>query len=159
MPEPKDPPSPSPPSTADVSADLVGLMSRDAVFVLRFLGESQLRLQRHFRDFIASELARGGVTPETHPMIHGFIETHALTLRDFVFAGVGMAHQLRLPEIERLAGDAGSMLRVDVWDQLRSHIETAEARFRIQAATLPAQLEAYRLREGRQPADGSEGPS
>lgn len=135
MPDPED----------DVTADLVRLMPRDAVFVLRFLGESQLRLQRHFHDFIAAELARNGVTPDTHPMIHGFIETHALTLRDFVLAGVGMAHQVRLPEMERLLGDTTSVLSVDVWDELRSHIETAEHQFRTQAAALPEQLETYRI--------------
>lgn len=134
------------PGPADVTADLVRMMPRDAVFVLRFLGESQLRLQRHFQDFIAAELARSGVTPETHPMVHGFIEAHALTLRDFVFAGVGMTHQVRLPEMERLTGDTTSLLSVDVWDELRSHIELAEARFRAEAPALPAQLAHYRLR-------------
>lgn len=133
------------PSPDDIAADLVRLLPRDAVFALRFLGESQHRLQRHFQDFIAAELARNGVTPESHPMIHGFIETHALMLRDFVFAGVGLAHQIRLPEMERLMGDVTSMLRVDVWDQIRSHIETAERQFRSQAPALPAQLDGYRV--------------
>lgn len=137
-------PDPGDPQPADVTADLVRLMPRDAVFVLRFLGESQLRVQRHFQDFIAAELARNGITPDTHPMIHGFIETHALTLRDFVFAGVGMAHQVRLAEMERLLGDTTSVLSVDVWDALRSHIETAESQFRAQADALPGQLETYR---------------
>ncbi len=133
------------PRPDDVSAELVRLMPRDAVFVLRFLGESQLRLLRHFQDFIAAELAREGITAETHPMIHGFIETHALTLRDFVFNGVGMAHQVRLPAMERLTGDTTSMLSVDVWDQLRSHIELAESRFRTEVPALPAELAYYRL--------------
>ncbi len=133
------------PRPADVTADLVRMMPRDAVFVLRFLGESQLRLLRHFQDFIAAELAREGVTPETHPMIHGFIETHALTLRDFVFAGVGMTHQVRLPEMERLTGDTTSVLSVDIWDELRSHVDLAETRFRAEVSGLPAQLAHYRL--------------
>lgn len=127
----------------DIAGDLVGLMPRDAVFALRFLGESQHRLHGHFRAFIANELAGHGVTPETHPMIHGFIETHALMLRDFVFSGVAMAHQYRLAEIERLLGDTTSMLRVDIWDQIRNHIETAEAQFRRQAPDLPARLGGY----------------
>lgn len=138
-------PHPEPPRSDDVTADLVRLMPRDAVFVLRFLGESQLRLLRHFQDFIAAELAREGVTMETHPMIHGFIETHALALRDFVVNGVGMTHQVRLPEMERLTGDTTSMLRVDVWDDLRSHVELAQSRFRSEAPGLPAQLAPYRL--------------
>jgi len=128
----------------DITAELVRLMPRDAVFMLRFLGESQLRLQRHFQGFIEAELGRHGVTPESHPLIGGFIEAHAQTLRDFVFAGVAMAHQMRLAEMERLLGDTTSLLSVDVWDQIRSHVETAEARFREQAPTLPEQLEGYR---------------
>lgn len=139
---PEDRPDEDPPAT-DIGADLVALMPRDAVFALRFLGESQHRLQRHFQDFIAAELAANGVTPETHPMIHGFIETHALMLRDFVFSGVAMAHQFRLTQVERLLGDTTSVLRVDVWDQIRSHIDTAEAQFRRQAPDLPAQLGGY----------------
>lgn len=138
---------PDPASSDDVTADLVGLMPRDAVFMLRFLGESQLRLQTHFHAFIRDELARHGVTPDTHPMINGFIETHALTLRDFVFAGISMAHQVRLPEMERLLGDRTSLLSVDVWDELRAHIEMAERQFRSQAPALPAQLAAYRAPE------------
>lgn len=147
MPDPADlPPSPSP---SDVTADLARLMPRDAVFMLRFLGESQVRLREHFQGFIAAELARRGVTPDSHPMIHGFIETHAITLRDFVFAGVSMAHQMRLPEMERLLGDTTSILSVDVWDELRGHIEAAERQFETQAGALPRQLESYRL-----PGDG-----
>ncbi|CAN7717369.1 hypothetical protein LJR234_006226 [Mesorhizobium amorphae] len=75
-------------SQADgVTGDLVRLMPRDLVFVMRFMGESQYRLQSHFQDFIRAELAAGGVTTETHPMIHLFIENHAILLRDFVFSG------------------------------------------------------------------------
>ncbi|MFO1105932.1 MAG: hypothetical protein U1E34_07505 [Amaricoccus sp.] len=142
-----DEPSPEPSGGAgaaqDIAGALVALMPRDAVFALRFLGESQHRLHEHFRAFIAEELAGHGVTPETHPMIHGFIETHALMLRDFVFSGVAMAHQYRLAEIERLLGDTTSVLRVDIWDQIRSHIETAQAQFRRQAPDLPDQLGGY----------------
>ena len=139
MPDPVDPPP------SDVTADLVRLMPRDAVFMLRFLGESQSRLQEHFQDFIAAELARRGVTQNSHPMIHGFIETHALALRDFVFAGLSMAHQLRLPEMERLLGDTTSILSVDIWDELRGQIEAAERQFEAQAPALPRQLESYRV--------------
>ena len=139
-PEPVPPPAPE-----EVASDLARLMSRDAVYTLRFLGESQHRLQKHFHAVIAGELARRGVTAQTHPMIHGFIETHALLLRDFVFAGVAMTHQLRLGEVERLMGDATSVLSVDIWDDLRGHIETAERQFRAQVEDLPGQLEGYRV--------------
>ena len=64
----------------DVAGDLVRLMPRDLVFVMRFMGESQFRLQGHFQDFIRAELCARGVTTETHPMIHLFIENHAILL-------------------------------------------------------------------------------
>ncbi|WP_367193365.1 hypothetical protein [Amorphus sp. 3PC139-8] len=128
----------------DVTADLARLMARDLVFVMRFLGESQYRLQQHFHDFIAEELARQGFTKETHPLIGGFVETHALVMRDFVFSGVALTHQVRIDEMERLLGDTTSVLRVDIWDQLRGHIDMAERQFKTQAPGLERQLEAYR---------------
>ncbi|UCI34581.1 hypothetical protein [Mesorhizobium sp. B4-1-4] len=142
----KDSQGPSGPmsSQADgVTGDLVRLMPRDLVFVMRFMGESQHRLQSHFQDFIRGELAAGGVTTETHPMIHLFIESHAILLRDFVFSGVSLTRQFRVEEIERLTGDTTSMIRVDIWDQLKSHIETAEKQFQSQAGTLPRLLSAF----------------
>ncbi|WP_210240280.1 hypothetical protein [Amaricoccus solimangrovi] len=142
MAESQDPSRPRAPE--EVAAELARLMPRDAVYTLRFLGESQHRLRAHFEEVIARELAGRGVTAESHPMIRGFIETHALLLRDFVLSGVAMTHQLRLGEIERLLGDTTSVLSVDIWDDLRGHIETAERQFRAQADALPDQLEGYR---------------
>lgn len=126
-----------------VTGDLVRLMPRDLVFVMRFMGESQHRLQSPFQDFIRAELAAGGVTTNTHPMIHLFIENHATLLRDFVFSGVSLSRQFRVDEIERLTGDTTSMIRVDIWDQFKSHIETAEKQFQSQAGTLPKLLSAF----------------
>ncbi|TIP89008.1 MAG: hypothetical protein E5X63_04600 [Mesorhizobium sp.] len=147
MPNNKDSRGPHEPmsSQADgVTGDLVRLMPRDLVFVMRFMGESQHRLQSHFQDFIRAELAAGGVTTETHPMIHLFIENHAILLRDFVFSGVSLSRQFRVDEIEHLTGDTTSMIRVDIWDQLlKSHIETAEKQFQSQAGTLPKLLSAF----------------
>lgn len=143
------PASPSwPKATAgdDVTADLARLMARDLVFVMRFLGESQHRLQRHFHGFVATELAERGYTEETHPLINRFVETHALVMRDFVFSGAALAHQFRIDEMERLLGDTTSMLRVDIWDQLRGHVEMAEKQFRKQTPDLERQLDAYRRR-------------
>ncbi|MBZ9668533.1 hypothetical protein [Mesorhizobium sp. ES1-3] len=157
MPNDKDNRGPAPPMSnqADgVTGDLVRLMPRDLVFVMRFMGESQYRLQRHFQDFIRAELAAGGVTTETHPMIHLFIESHAILLRDFVFSGVSLTRQFRVDEIERLTGDTTSMIRVDIWDQLKSHIETAEKQFQSQADTLPKLLSAFESPAG--PAAGEE---
>ncbi|WP_292323599.1 hypothetical protein [Mesorhizobium sp.] len=144
MPSDNDGPDRSQPvQPDDVSAQLVRLMPRDLVFVMRFMGESQHRLQGHFQDFIRAELASRGVTAETHPMIHLFIESHANLLRDFVFSGVSLSRQFRVEEIERLTGDTTSMIRVDVWDQLKSHIETAEKQFHAQADGLPGLLSAF----------------
>lgn len=127
----------------DVTTELVRLMPRDLVFVMRFMGESQHCLQSHFQDFIRAELAAGGITAETHPMIHLFIESHAILLRDFVFSGVSLSRQFRIAEIEHLTGDSTSMIRVDIWDQLKSHIETAEKQFRTQVDGLPGLLSAF----------------
>ena len=139
--EGRSPPEPLSSQADGVGGDLVRLMQRDLVFVMRFMGESQHRLQSHFQDFIRAELAAGGVTSETHPMIHLFIESHAILLRDFVFSGVSLSRQFRIDEIERLTGDP--MIRVDIWDQLKSHIETAEKQFQSQAAGLPPLLSAF----------------
>lgn len=133
----------------DIAAELARLMERDLVFVMKFLGESQYRLQSHFQEFILAELAKRGITRETHPLIGGFAETHSLLLRDFVFAGVSLARQVRIEEMERLLGDTTALLRVDVWDQLRRHIDTAEAQFRSQMPHVEDRLEGYR------PADRS----
>ncbi|MDQ6435860.1 hypothetical protein RB623_17525 [Mesorhizobium sp. LHD-90] len=136
-----EPPRPLSIQADDVGEDLVRLMPRDLVFVMRFMGESQQRLQSHFQTFIQAELEAAGVTSETHPMIHLFIESHAILLRDFVFSGVSLSHQFRIEEIERLTGDP--MIRVDIWDQLKSHIDTAEKQFRLQAGGLPPLLTAF----------------
>ena len=128
--------------TGDITTELARLMQRDLVFVMRFLGESQHLMQSHFQDFILGELAATGITGETHPMIHAFAERHAILLRDFVFSGVSLSRQLRIEEVEQLTGD--TMIRVDIWDQLRSHVAMAERQFRTQLPQLPAMLEAWK---------------
>lgn len=134
------------PSQESVTSGLLQRMQRDLVFVMRFLGESQHLMQVHFQDFILRELAALEITEETHPLIHAFVERHAILLRDFVFSGVSLSRQLRIEEVERLTGD--TMIRVDIWDQLRTHIEMAEQQFRGQAPQLPAMLEAWKSPEG-----------
>ncbi|WP_197708048.1 hypothetical protein [Hartmannibacter diazotrophicus] len=111
---------------------------------MKFLGESQHQLQGHFQRFILARLAEQGIDGDTHPLIGGFAETHALMMRDFVFAGVSLSHQFRVEEMERLLGDTTSLLRVDIWDQLRRHIDTAEEQFREQLPQLESKLDAYR---------------
>ncbi len=128
----------------EVADALFELMPRDAVFVLRLLGESRSRLFQHFHALILAEFANLGATPETHPMLSAFAETHALALRDFVVSGVEIAHQFRIEEIERLTGDSGGLLRVDVWDRLKSHIAAAESQFQRQVVGMREQIDAYR---------------
>ena len=130
------------PIEGDVTTDIARLMQRDLVFVARFLGESQYLMQSHFQQFILRELSASGITNETHPMIHAFAERHAILLRDFVFSGVSLSRQLRIEELERLTGD--TMIRVDMWDQIRSHIDMAEQQFRTQLPGLPATLEVWK---------------
>jgi hypothetical protein len=130
----------SPPE--DVSTTLARLMPRDLIFAMRFVGESQYLMLNHFQKFILQELAVVGATPETHPMIHAFAETHALFLRDFVFSGVSLSRQFHVEDMEQLTGD--TMIRVDVWDQLRSHVSLAEQQFKTQVPQLPTILEAWK---------------
>lgn len=134
------------PTQGSVASELARLMQRDLVFVMRFLGESQHLMQAHFQTFILRELATRQITEETHPLIHAFAERHAIMLRDFVFSGVSLSRQFRIEEVEQLTGD--TMIRVDIWDQLRSHIEMAERQFRGQLPELPALLEAWKSPEG-----------
>lgn len=135
-------------SRGDVTTELAALMQRDLVFVMRFIGESQYLMQTHFQHFILRELAMTGVTPETHPMIHAFAEKHALMLRDFVFSGVSLSRQFRVEEMEQLTGD--TMIRVDIWDQLRAYVGMAENQFCNQLPELPTVLEAWKSPEGHQ---------
>lgn len=139
---------PSGAPSSDVTTQLAGLMQRDLVFVMRFIGESQHLMQSHFQRFILDELAMTGVTPETHPMIHAFAEKHALMLRDFVFSGVSLSRQFRVEEMEQLTGD--TLIRVDIWDQLRSYVGMAENQFRSQLPELPVVLDAWKSPEGRE---------
>ena len=135
----------NPPSQEMVASELSRLMQRDLVFVMRFLGESQHLLQTYFQTFILGELATREINEETHPLVHAFAERHAILLRDFVFSGVSLSRQFRIEEVEKLTGD--TMIRVDIWDQLRSHIEMAEQQFRGQLPQLPAMLEAWKSPE------------
>jgi len=134
-----------------VANALVEMLPRDAIFSLRFLGESRVRLLEHFQAFIVGEFAKVGATLETHPMLHAFAETHAVALRDFVISGVELAHQFALEHMERLMGDSEGLLRVDIWDHLKSHIGDAQAQFQRQLGGLQAQLEAHRAPERQSP--------
>lgn len=108
---------------------IVSRAPEDLVFSMRFLGQSQELLHNHFRSFLERRLSEAGITTETHPMVNYFIDSHALELREFVVTGVALARQFRLGEIEILTGDVETLMRVDIWDALSSHIDMAESRF------------------------------
>lgn len=112
------------------AAAMVARAPQDVVFTLRFLGQSQEILHNHFRAFLAARLAEAGVNADTHPLLPFFIDSHAVELRDFVATGVSLARPFRLGEIEFLTGDAETLMRVDIWDAIASHIDMAERRFR-----------------------------
>ena len=134
-----------------VAEDIIGRASQDLVFVMRFLGESQYRMMRHFQDFIRAETARRGATAEEYPLLAHFVDAHAAELRDFVFAGVSLSRQFRVSEIEFLTRDTAALLRVDIWDALKNHIETAEQRFLAQAEDLPKLLSAMGMEHHPRP--------
>lgn len=113
---------------------------QDLVFTMRFLGQSQEILHSHFRHFLERRLAAAGVTPDSHPLLPFFIDSHAVELRDFVVTGVALARPFRLGEIEILTGDVETLMRVDIWDAIASHIDMAEARFAAGIARVVATL-------------------
>ncbi len=115
---------------------------QDLVFTMRFLGQSQEILHNHFRNFLQARLDAAGVTPENHPLLPFFIDSHAVELRDFVATGVALARPFRLGEIEVLTGDVETLMRVDIWDAIASHIDMAEARFAEGIARVVATLTA-----------------
>ncbi|AZB63749.1 hypothetical protein EBL87_08360 [Cereibacter sphaeroides] len=120
-----------PPKAASrrIANELVARAPQDLIFTMRFLGESQDLLQSHFRAFLTRSLAHAGATPEEHPLLPFFVDSHAAEMRDFVFTGAALARPFHLQEIEALTADAETMLRVDIWDAIASLIEMAEARF------------------------------
>lgn len=126
-------------STAEA---MVARAPQDLVFTMRFLGQSQEILHSHFRSFLERRLAQAGVTPENHPLLPFFIDSHAVELRDFVVTGVALARPFRLGEIEVLTGDVETLMRVDIWDAIASHIDMAEARFAEGIARVVATLTA-----------------
>lgn len=121
---------------------MVARAPQDLVFTMRFLGQSQEILHSHFRSFLERRLAQAGVTPENHALLPFFIDSHAVELRDFVVTGVALARPFRLGEIEVLTGDVETLMRVDIWDAIASHIDMAEARFAEGIARVVATLTA-----------------
>jgi len=130
-------------SSSRVTAEaVVARAPEDLVFTMRLLGQSQEILHTHFRHFLEARLAEAGVTPESHPLLPFFIDSHAVELREFVVTGVSLARSFRLGEIEILTGDVETLMRVDIWDAIASHIDMAEKRFSEGIARVVASLTA-----------------
>ncbi|VDC32266.1 hypothetical protein [Pseudogemmobacter humi] len=108
---------------------MIARAPQDMVFTMRFLGQSQEILHSHFRRFLETRLAEAGVSADSHPLLPFFIDSHAVELREFVTTGVSLARSFRLGEIEILTGDVETLMRVDIWDAIASHIDMAEKRF------------------------------
>lgn len=136
-----------------IAEQVVARAPTDLIFVMRFLGESQDILHNHFRVFLEDRLSEVGATVEEHPLLPFFIDSHAAELRQFVFTGVSLARQFRLRDIETLTGDAETVMRIDIWDAIASHIEMAEARFLsgIDSVILRLREQESQIRPARRP--------
>jgi hypothetical protein len=127
---------------ARLAEEIVGRASQDLLFVMQFVGETQYKVLKHFQELVIRELEKRGIQRETHALLQIFIDMHATEMRDFVFSGVSMSRPFRIEEIERLLGDTTSVIRTDIWDSLRSHIDAVERKFLAEADDLPRQLAA-----------------
>lgn len=137
-----DPLHPDETASRSTAAAMLARAPQDLVFTMRFLGQSQEILHSHFRRFLEDRLAEAGVTIDSHPLLPFFIDSHALELREFVVTGVALARSFRLGEIEILTGDVETLMRVDIWDAIASHIDMAETRFSAGIQRVVDRLEA-----------------
>jgi hypothetical protein len=129
MPVPTDRKEETEQGASALAFEILERADRDLAFVARLTGESQYLIVRHFQVFIEGELAKQGILYGAHPLLRPFVETHARELSDFVINGIGLKHQFGLKAIETLTGDPMHLLRIDMWDSLRSHIEDAQRHF------------------------------
>jgi hypothetical protein len=116
-------------SASVVASRVLLTADRDVAFVLQIVGESRQVLSNHFYTFIESSLRTKGVTYQDHPFLRPIIEGHSRDLMNFVHGGVALHHQLSLSCLGATPVDPLNLLRVDLWDSLRTHIEQAEAKF------------------------------
>ena len=135
------------PST--LAREIVERAPRDIIFTMQFLGEAQYKVLHYFQQLVIRELEARGIRREDNALLQIFIDSHATEMRDFVFAGVALARPFRIEEIERLLGDTTSVIRVDIWDALRNHIDTVESKFLAEADDLPRQLADIEETAGR----------
>ena len=117
------------PVPGGIAAEIMARADQDLVLSIRFLTDSQHLLQRHFQTYVQKELEKRGITFGDHPLLLPFIETHGAELAEFVTTGIGLHHQFRLQDFERMQGDPQRLLRLDIWNTLQSYIEKAEAHF------------------------------
>ena len=145
-----DPPHKQPPSSfnlqsrphQDLTTALIARAEHDLIFTPRIMGESLYMLQRYFQDFIKAQLESHSVTFGDHPLLLPFMETHARELADFVLAGVGLNHSIRLPDLEKLGPDPERMRRLDLWDSFSAHVKNAEDHFLSEVGGLQRILES-----------------
>lgn len=117
------------PKATGPAGEIMARAERDLVFVVKFLGESQHILQRHFQAYVRDQLESRGITFGDHPLLLPFIETHGSELAEFVITGIGLHHQFHLTAFEKMQGDPQQLLRLDISNTLQSYIEQAEAHF------------------------------
>lgn len=129
-------------SGSTLAEAVVSRAARDLVFVMQFVGESQYTVLKHFQELVIRELAARGITREDKALLQIFIDRHATEMRDFVFSGVALSRPIRIEEMEQMMGDTTNVIRTDVWDALRSHIDAVERKFLADADDLPRQLSA-----------------
>ncbi len=127
---------------AELAEEIIAQAPRDLMFVMQFVGEAQYKVLKHFQDLVIRELEARGIRREDHALLQIFIDKHATEMRDFVFSGVALSRPFRIEEIERLMRDTTNVIRLDIWDALRNHIDTVENQFVAQADDLPNQLAA-----------------
>ena len=113
----------------DLATALIARADQDLIYEPKVVGESPFMLQHYFQDFIMVQLEEHSVTFDDHPLLRLFMETHARELTEFVMTGVGLAHHIRLTELEKLGPDPERLRRIDLWDSFVTHIKKAEEHF------------------------------
>jgi len=113
----------------DLATALIARADQDLIYEPKVVGESPFMLQHYFQDFIMVQLEEHSVTFDDHPLLRLFMETHARELTEFVMTGVGLAHHIRLTELEKLGPDPERIRRIDLWDSFVTHIKKAEEHF------------------------------
>lgn len=132
---------------AALASAILARADSDVAFVARITGESHHLLVGHFERAIERELGRLGVAYGDHPLLRPMVEVHGRELAEFVVNAVGLEHRFPLAALERLTSGRAGLVRVDLWDTLRTGIEAAERHLASPAGGLSAivaEVEALR---------------